>query len=52
MKFDVKAPVVLEEIYSLVENNLETNEQKNQAFEVANDVLVLTYYYKRSIYDK
>jgi len=52
MKFDVKTPVVLEEIYDLVENNLDTNEEKNQAFEYANDVLILVYSWKNSIYDE
>lgn len=52
MKFDVKTPVVLEEIYDLVENYLDTNEEKNQAFEYANDVLILVYSWKNSIFDE
>ena len=52
MDYEVKNPAVLEAIYDLVENNLDTNEQKNQVFDFSNDVLVLFYCWKNSIYDE
>ncbi|CAG9809836.1 unnamed protein product [Chironomus riparius] len=52
MDYEVKNPVVLEAIYDFVENNLNSNDQKNQVFDFSNDLLVLVYLWKDSIFNR
>lgn len=52
MDYDVKSPVILEQVYDLIDKNLDTNEQKNEYFDYANDILVLFYYWKNAMYNE
>lgn len=52
MDYEVKTPVILEQVYALIDKNLDTNEQKNEYFDYANDILVLFYYWKNAMYNE